>query len=612
MNYPYSLDSTLSILIQANLQYIICTDVNGNISFCNNKSLEQLQLQDCLYNSEIKLTSFLSEQDKIAYTRATRECMEDISQSVSFSLRSFAGINFAQGLQFVVSAISNAAFDQVGFLLIGQETSKQITKEATTNTSNNTIPYQELKAIVEQNQNMIWVLDREQNCVYANEVIFENFNTSPSKEFGKAYLNRFKKTEFPETFDLLEKKLSEEKEFSLEVSVFHCRGHKIWLQLKAIPKISKNEEFDGYILYGTDITVIHEAAASMKKQSELISVLNKEYSKFKKIINASSQCIMIANTINQITWVNEAVTNTMGYTSTEAVGRQDFQLFCGEETNNNDISHIKSSVCDISSLRKEMLLYKKNGQKTWVEFIKEPIFDENNIFSGFFIILNDIQIKKVSEKETAKQMISLKKMSFIASHEIRHEFSKIMQVTQTIKYQHPDLETYSKLLDEIEKSTQKMNTAIYELNDQINFATSNTISLDAFLNQDIEEVVLIDDDKLVNQMNQLVVKSIYPTLDIKVFDDVEYALSHINANPETKRKIIVDLNFPHKSGWYFLDEYKKLHQPWPVVILTSSLEKEDIDLSKSYQFITHYMTKPMNVEQLKTLNIIPSKKLQVA
>ena len=100
-------------------------------------------------------------------------------------------------------------------------------------------------------------------------------------------------------------------------------------------------------------------------------------------------------------------------------------------------------------------------------------------------------------------------------------------------------------------------------------------------------------------------------MSIKVFEDVEYALSHINAYPETKRKIIVDLNFPHKSGWYFLDEYQKFGQPWSVVILTSSLQKDDINCSKSYDFITHYMTKPLNVKQLKTLRIIQSMRLQV-
>ncbi|TSA65553.1 MAG: response regulator, partial [Sediminibacterium sp.] len=91
--------------------------------------------------------------------------------------------------------------------------------------------------------------------------------------------------------------------------------------------------------------------------------------------------------------------------------------------------------------------------------------------------------------------------------------------------------------------------------------------------------------------------------------DVDYALSHINANPITRRKIIVDLRFPYKSGWYFLDEYQQLNQPWQVVVLTASLQKEDLEKSKDYRFVTHFMTKPFNVAQLKSLNIVPAKKI---
>jgi len=203
-------------------------------------------------------------------------------------------------------------------------------------------------------------------------------------------------------------------------------------------------------------------------------------------------------------------------------------------------------------------------------------------------------------------------MSFIASHEIRHEFTKIMQVTQTINLQDQNIETFHELFREIEKATERVNKAIYELNDQINFATSNTLSLDAYLNQEIEEILLIDDDKLVNEMNQMVFNKVHPDIKVKVFDDVDYALSHIIANPGTKRKIFLDLNFPQKSGWYFLDEYQKMNQPWSVVLLTSSIEQEDIDYSKQYAFISHYMTKPLNTEQLKELKIQSASRHQLA
>lgn len=611
MQYPYSLDSTLSVLIQANLQFIFSTDIFGNINYCNNKSELQLQLAINHNQNDQKLIHLLNDTDKISYRRTIQKCLEDISQSQTISLRSFGELNFKYGIQFVVSVISDDTLDPIGFLFIGQELTRSIDQPIELNRFES-LPYDDLKTLLGNKQIMIWMLDKNQNCNYANDSIYERFNSTPQQELGKAFLNRFRLNALPETFEAFEQYLNNKKEFSIEINSQTSADQKLWLQIIGIPRIDSNGFFIGFILYGTDISIIHDAASSMKKQTELISILNKEYAKFKKLASISNQGILITNTINQITWMNDAVSNLMGFSLKDVLGKQDFQLFCGSDTSSTDISCIKSSVCDIASLQKEMLLYKKSGQKLWIEFIKEPIYDENNKFCGFFIILNDIQIKKISEKEIAQQILSLKRMSFIASHEIRHEFTKIMQVTQTIKLQEPDISTYQHLLSEIEKSTEKVNKAIFELNDQINFATSNTISLDAFLNQEIEEILLIDDDKLVNEMNLMVIKTVHPNIQVKIFSDVDYALSYIISNPEKKRKIFVDLNFPHKSGWYFLDEYKKIGQPWTVVILTSSLQQEDIEYSKQYEFISHYMTKPMNIEQLKELKIQSASRHQLA
>jgi PAS domain S-box-containing protein len=611
MQYPYSLDSTLAMLIQANLQFIISTDLFGNINYCNNKSAEQLKLEHVLQQSDQKLLQLLSESDRLKYRRTLQKCLEDISQSQTVCFHSLGELDFKFGIQFIVSVISDETFNAIGFLLIGQELTKPVDHPVEL-IKNDSLPYEDLKTLLGNKQIMVWMLDKNQNCKYANESIYTRFHSSPMQEMGKAFLNRFRLNALPETYTAFEKSLSEKKEFSLEINSQTIADQQLWLQIIGIPRINNNGFFEGFILYGTDISVIHDAAHSMKKQTELISILNKEYAKFKRLASISNQGILITNTINHITWMNDAVTNLMGYSFKEAIGKQDFQLFCGNDTSSVDISYIKSSVCDISSLHKEMLLYKKSGQKLWIELIKEPIYDENNKFCGFFIILNDIQIKKISEKEIAQQILSLKRMSFIASHEIRHEFTKIMQVTQTIQLQEPDIAVYQKLLGEIEKSTERVNKAIFELNDQINFATSNTISLDAFLNQEIEEILLIDDDKLVNEMNRMLIKSVHPDIEVKLFTDVDYALSHIISNPETKRKIFVDLNFPQKSGWFFLDEYKKIGQPWSVVVLTSSLEQEDLEYSKQYEFITHYMTKPLNVAQLKELKILSASRHQLA
>lgn len=163
--------------------------------------------------------------------------------------------------------------------------------------------------------------------------------------------------------------------------------------------------------------------------------------------------------------------------------------------------------------------------------------------------------------------------------------------------------SYSQIFAEVEKSANLMNDAIYKLNDQINFASSSSISLNKYLlNQAIEEICLVDDDHLVNKLNGLIIKNVMPSLPVHSFDDIDDALKYIKENPNLKRKIFLDLNFAGRSGWDFLKEYEKMGQPWPVIILTSSIDHNDYERSKKYSNVTHFITKPLTIEQFEKLS----------
>lgn len=186
---------------------------------------------------------------------------------------------------------------------------------------------------------------------------------------------------------------------------------------------------------------------------------------------------------------------------------------------------------------------------------------------------------------------------------MRHEFSKILQLIQTAKFQDNTVYSYSQIFAEVEKSANLMNDAIYKLNDQINFASSSSISLNKYLlNQAIEEICLVDDDHLVNKLNGLIIKNVMPSLPVHAFDDIDDALKYVKENPNQKRKIFLDLNFAGRSGWDFLKEYEKMGQPWPVIILTSSIDHNDYERSKKYSNVTHFITKPLTIEQFEKLS----------
>jgi DNA-binding NtrC family response regulator len=90
-----------------------------------------------------------------------------------------------------------------------------------------------------------------------------------------------------------------------------------------------------------------------------------------------------------------------------------------------------------------------------------------------------------------------------------------------------------------------------------------------------------------------------PSMPVHTFDHVDNALQYVKDNPNTRRKIFLDLNFLGRSGWDFLQVYEKLGHVWPVVILTSSI---DYERSKKFLSVTHFITKPLTIEQFEKLS----------
>ncbi len=120
-----------------------------------------------------------------------------------------------------------------------------------------------------------------------------------------------------------------------------------------------------------------------------------------------------------------------------------------------------------------------------------------------------------------------------------------------------------------------------------------------------QQVILIDDDRITNILSTRMLSKYAPDLSLEVFDDIDAAIAHVSklTNPENYL-ILLDLNFPIKSGWDFLEAYQHMTQKSNVVVLTSSIDESDKQRALSYVTVRKFMSKPLNamlIEQLKQL-----------
>ncbi|MFT7381998.1 MAG: CheY-like chemotaxis protein [Roseivirga sp.] len=64
--------------------------------------------------------------------------------------------------------------------------------------------------------------------------------------------------------------------------------------------------------------------------------------------------------------------------------------------------------------------------------------------------------------------------------------------------------------------------------------------------------------------------------------------------------ILLDLNMPVMDGWQFLDQFVQIptKKKTTIYIVTSSIDPEDLNRAKSYEAVTNYLVKPINIDTL--------------
>lgn len=121
----------------------------------------------------------------------------------------------------------------------------------------------------------------------------------------------------------------------------------------------------------------------------------------------------------------------------------------------------------------------------------------------------------------------------------------------------------------------------------------------------------VDDDPITLMLFKKVVQKASFAKEITNATNGLEAIKLINmsnnaSNQEKKPQLIfLDLNMPVMGGWEFIDlfntsDYSNLNNT-KVIILTSTIDPEDIKKSKSYPNVIEFLAKPITVEMLNDL-----------
>jgi CheY-like chemotaxis protein len=122
----------------------------------------------------------------------------------------------------------------------------------------------------------------------------------------------------------------------------------------------------------------------------------------------------------------------------------------------------------------------------------------------------------------------------------------------------------------------------------------------------------IDDDPIVLMLNDLILKEQFFCDQLIKLDKAELALDYFRQQTTLPTSdwslpniIFLDINMPVMDGWEFLEiftkEFTQFHDKIKVVILSSSVNPHDLELSKNQPMLINFIPKPIGETELENL-----------
>jgi CheY-like chemotaxis protein len=218
-------------------------------------------------------------------------------------------------------------------------------------------------------------------------------------------------------------------------------------------------------------------------------------------------------------------------------------------------------------------------------------------------------IQKLTEdnKELAEQKKSLEDFSFLLSHKVRKHVANLLGLMNTINPN--NLLEIREYFQYVRQSVVELDTVSREFEDKSVTADSmvsiNTVDstkkYETF--EKLRTIMLIDDDKITNILTKKLLLKHNPEMKVEVFsspfDSIEH-LEKIKADNWEFPIIFLDINMPQMNGWQFLDKIASQNMNPTIYILTSSIDKNDIDKARTYKNVKAFLTKPLTFEKMPT------------
>jgi len=124
----------------------------------------------------------------------------------------------------------------------------------------------------------------------------------------------------------------------------------------------------------------------------------------------------------------------------------------------------------------------------------------------------------------------------------------------------------------------------------------------------LDTILCVDDDPITLMLCKMVINKALFSNKIITAKNGEDALNYFKTLKDTgtgikPQLIFLDLNMPIMGGWEFLDSFSTAeyseYNTINVIILSSTIDPEDLEKAKKYPMVLDFLSKPITKEMLE-------------
>jgi CheY-like chemotaxis protein len=122
-----------------------------------------------------------------------------------------------------------------------------------------------------------------------------------------------------------------------------------------------------------------------------------------------------------------------------------------------------------------------------------------------------------------------------------------------------------------------------------------------------KKVAIVDDDEIFQFTTKIKFEKLGLVEDVMIFNDGEEAIQFIQSgNKEDMPEILLlDINMPIVDGWDFLELFEKVpkekQQMMEILMLSSSINPDDVKRAEANAYVVDYITKPISDADVKKI-----------